>query len=317
VLFHTFHSRSFFMAWLAIVGPVGVLQTAQHAAQLNGRGYTVVMEPVITTQLVNDCAALCHSTLAALLADVEAAGCDPNEQMYRFRNICHRQRNRWDLLLPREATASWASLVDTVMAAATPIIRAAQGPAFTDVVPLMCGAVVSRPGARVQRFHVDATHTHFETAQQDPSHRIYNVFVPLVDIFEDGDGTMFWPAPVLGESSRALARHILDAPDSTLDVRAIDAPATPAGGLIIFDYRTIHRGGANVDGPWGRERPVAYVVCATGGARDAHNFPQTVIGDISLERAQALPFWNRGNVAQDNLEYFTEIEGKDPFGLHV
>jgi hypothetical protein len=146
VLFHAFHSRSFFMAWLAIVaGPVGVLQTAQHAAQLNGRGYTVVMEPVITTQLVNDCAALCHSTLAALLADVEAAGCDPNEQMYRFRNICHRQRNRWDLLLPREATASWASLVDTVMAAATPIIRAAQGPAFTDVVPLMCGAVVSRP----------------------------------------------------------------------------------------------------------------------------------------------------------------------------
>ena len=67
----------------------------------------------------------------------------------------------------------------------------------------------------------------------------------------------------------------------------------------------------------GRERPVAYVACATGGAGDVHNFPQTAIGDISLERARALPFWNRGNVAQDKLEYYTEIEGEDAFGLPV
>ena len=66
---------------------------------------------------------------------------------------------------------SWAALVDAMMAVATPIIREAQGPDFTDVVPLMSGAVISRPGARVQRFHVDATHAHFEAAQANPSIR--------------------------------------------------------------------------------------------------------------------------------------------------
>lgn len=297
----------------AIVPCVGGLVSGP-AAMLRTRGYAVVSEPIITAERIDDCITLCHSTLERQLADVEAAGCDPIEQMYRFNSICHRQRNRWDLSIPREASTSWAALIDAVMDAATPIIREAQGPAFTGVAPLMSGAVISRAGARVQRFHVDATHSHFESSQANPSSHIYNVFCPLVDISEDGDGTMFWPAPALGESSRALAKHMLDAPDSTLDTSALDAPATPAGGLVIFDYRTIHRGLANAE-VGGRERPVAYVACATGGAEDEHNFPRTAIGDISLERARALPFWNRGHAAQDKLDYYTEIEGDDPFGL--
>jgi hypothetical protein len=302
-------------AAFAVIGLVpAAAMVHNHAAMLRTRGYTVVTQPVVTAEQIDNCAMLCHDTLERHLADVEAAGIDPIEQMYRFDSICHRQRRRWDLLLPREQSASWAALVDATLAAVTPIIREAQGPAFTKIVPLMSGAVVSRPGARVQRFHVDATHAHFEVARASPSVRIYNVFVPLVDISEDGDGTMFWPAPVLDESSRALAKHILDAPDSTLDASALDAPTTPAGGLVIFDYRTIHRGLANPEAG-GRERPVAYVACATGGARDDHNFPQTSVRDISLERAQALPFWNRGNAAQDRLEYYTEIEGDDPFDL--
>ena len=67
----------------------------------------------------------------------------------------------------------------------------------------------------------------------------------------------------------------------------------------------------------GRERPVAYVACASGGALDGHNFPQAAIGDISVERARALPFWNRGNAAQDALDYYTEIEGADAFSLET
>ena len=46
---------------------------------------------------------------------------------------------------------------------------------------------VSRAGARVQRFHVDATHSHFEAARANPSIRMYSVFIPLVDICEDGE----------------------------------------------------------------------------------------------------------------------------------
>ena len=290
------------------------LQVVRHAAMLRKRGYAVVTNPVADADLVDSCAAHCHSTLNGLLAEVEAAGCDTNEQMYRFHNICHRQRKRWDILIPRQSNARWARLLDAAMATAAPIIREAQGSAFTEVSPLMCGAVISRPGARVQRFHVDATHAHFAASRADPSIRMYTVFIPLVAISEDGDGTMFWPSPVLDESSRALAKHMLGAPDSALDAGDLDAPATPAGGLIIFDYRTIHRGLANAE-VGGRERPVAYITYATGGARDEHNFPRTTTGGISLERARALPFWNRGSAAQDKLEYYTEIEGDGPFDL--
>ena len=113
---------------------------------------------------------------------MDAIGCDPIEQQYVFSEICHRQRNRWDMRLPTSDPA-WAQLGDAAVAAATPVIREAQGAAaFRGVLPLMSGVVVSRPGARVQRFHVDATHSHFAAAEADPTHRIYNIFVPLVDV---------------------------------------------------------------------------------------------------------------------------------------
>ena len=277
-------------------------------------GFTVMPEPAVSAELVHEAAALCHSTLEQRLAEVKTAGCDPIEQMYRFNSICHRQRNRWDLSIPPEVAEEWGALVDCAMDAATPIIREAQGSSFAGLDWQMSGAVISRPGARVQRFHVDAKHAHFEAAKADPATRIYGIFIPLVDIADHGDGTMFWPAPVLEESTRALARHMMGAPDSTLDPSALEAPATAAGGLIIYDYRTIHRGLPN-EAVGGRERPVAYVVCASGGACDTHNFPQTAIGEMGSERARSLPYWNCGKVACDALDYYTEIEGDDAFSL--
>ena len=81
-----------------------------------------------------------------------------------------------------------------------------------------------------------------------------------------------------------------DAANSPLDPNALEAPACRAGGLIIFDYRTIHRGLAN-EGE--RERPIAYFVCATGGATDAHNFPEGGIADATPAEAAAFPFGMR------------------------
>ena len=290
--------------------------TAALASNLRDRGYVVVAQPIMPISAIEDARHICQSRLKTLLSEVQAAGCDPVEQMFRFDQICHRQRNRWDLLMPSGAEGSpvWTALLEAAVDAATPIIREAQGDAFTSLTPLMSGAVVSRPGARVQRFHCDATHKHFAAAAADPAHRIYNVFIPLVPIEADGDGTMFWPAPLLDEATRALAKHLLDAPDSTLDPSAIDAPATDAGGMLIFDYRTIHRG---LDNPTqsGRERPVAYVALASGGASDTHNFPPLSIRDADRETLEALPYWNRSSVAQDALEYWTEIEGADEFAI--
>jgi len=59
------------------------------------------------------------------------------------------------------------------------------------------------------------------------------------------------------------------------------------------------------------------VACASGGAHDEHNFPEVGIQEAGPQAVAQLQFWNspgRGR-AQDSLEYFTELEGADPFGL--
>ena len=91
---------------------------------------------------------------------------------------------------------------------------------------------------------------------------------------------------------------------------ALHRPLSPTTTL----GRTIHRGLPNCGG---RERAVAYVACASGGASDVHNFPEAGIHEAGRQAVAQLQFWNapgRGR-AQDNLEYFTELEGADPFGL--
>jgi len=150
------------------------------------------------------------------------------------------------------------------------------------------GAVVSRPGARAQRFHADADDEHFRAAAVCPRTRLYNVFAPLVDIAAESDGTQFWPGSHLEGTrvrdfraavERAVALdgrvgHLEDEigsshlEDDELVMAAMEAPACPAGGLYIFDYRTLHRGLPNA----GRERAVAYAILSTGWASDTTNF---------------------------------------------
>jgi hypothetical protein len=64
----------------------------------------------------------------------------------------------------------------------------------------------------------------------------------------------------------------------------IQSPACRAGGMILYDYRTIHRGAPNPE-VGGRERPVAYVlVSVPGGGRDTYNFPESsVFGEVAPE----------------------------------
>jgi hypothetical protein len=244
---------------------------ATHAKRLRERGFTVLPEAVVDTALIQRAQAKCQSTLAQLLRDLEAKGCDPLEQSYEFREISTRQRNRWDLQLQvpgkGDGSSVWDQLCTEALEVVTPIISQSQGRASTGSAPIMIGAVVSRPGARVQRFHCDADSLHLQTANIDPSHRLYNVFIPLVDIQEDGDGTEFWGAPHLQGQLDELVHHFHSSgehKDLSVGADQIKSPACSAGGIIIYDYRTLHRGLPNPAA--GRERPVAYVIVATGGA---------------------------------------------------
>ena len=74
--------------------------------------------------------------------------------------------------------------------------------------------IISQLGAKAQGFHPDAGDTHIKLARLNARHRLFNVFCPLTDLQEDGDGTMFWPrvapslrgGPLRTRRSSALAR---------------------------------------------------------------------------------------------------------------
>ena len=228
------------------------------AASLRERGFAVIAEPIVDVELVAQARALTQERLVRLLSEVQAAGCSALDQQYRFKEIVHRQRNRWDLQLlkyplPSRAAETLSSerstleqLSQAALSIASPIIKQAQGALpDIDIEPLVVGAVVSRPGAGVQRFHCDVAQEFFASAKEDPSQRLYNLFMPLVDLSDCGDGTEFWPGPSLDDSLGLLADHFLacetGAFPSPLKSEDLQAPACCAGGLVIFDYRTIHR----------------------------------------------------------------------------
>ena len=275
--------------------------TVAHATRLRNRGLTVLAEPIVDSPLIREAHDKVMLRLAGLLEDVEAAGFDPIEQQCEFYEIATRQRNRWDLQLQvpgqvePDKGSTWQQLCSAALEAATPIIREAQGSAYTGAEPLMIGAVISRPGTNVQRFHCDADLEHLAAAKADPSHRLYNLFIPLVDVVEHGDGTEFWGAPQTDGNQDELSRHFLSDgchhSGDTLKLDQVESPACRAGGLIIYDYRTIHRGLPN-PAEGGRERPVAYVILATGGAGEGYNFPDKSVKDeVDPQYVARYPFF--------------------------
>ena len=57
-----------------------------------------------------------------------------------------------------------------------------------------------------------------------------------------------------------------------------ESPLLAAGELLLFDYRCLHRGRANLTRD---PRPIAYVLFARPGVVDRHNFPEESVYDAS------------------------------------
>lgn len=112
---------------------------------------------------------------------------------------------------------------------------------------------MAEPGCGGQHLHPDGPHP--------GAAGLYHVFVPLVDIAPDGDGTTFWPGSHLDGSfaERALAYNAGTADDSAAIEDELVAPPAARGDLICFDWRCVHAGRPCPD----RTRPVAYFVVNT------------------------------------------------------
>ena len=62
----------------------------------------MIDRPCVDASLLEQAAEASRKRLQTTLDDVKSLGCDPYDQSYQFRDICHRSRLRWDFDAPEE-----------------------------------------------------------------------------------------------------------------------------------------------------------------------------------------------------------------------
>jgi len=89
-------------------------------------------------------------------------------------------------------------------------------------------------------FDNDKYHSHH------PTHCM-NVFIPLIDVNASNGNTEFVPTTHIDDRFAALAPDVIKTAESNnFEVAdGVVKPELPAGGFVMFDIRTMHRGGAN------------------------------------------------------------------------
>ena len=211
--------------------------------------------------------------LNELLEGVKAKGIDPTRDIFRFSEICSRARAglRYDYTRPehedvkarltssgRKAIDQWQALEKLVAPWVEPILaRAYKDDKFKCV---SVGCVTSEPGAPEQHFHSDGR-----------IFGIVNVFVPLVATANGADaaqGTAFIHGSHLWDHDAAYVTS-KEARKQAAAPRCLPEIHTP-GSLLLYDYRVMHKGGANNSR---KRRPLAYIMYGANKA-DSWNFPR-------------------------------------------
>eukprot|EP00965_Chrysotila_dentata_P196403 6177548-Pleurochrysis_carterae.AAC.1 len=209
-------------------------------------------------------------TLSGLLRE---RGIEPRSDRFTFGEICSRTPGgrRYDMRIPLQLETAalnrahdgvqgstisdldedWSCLQKAIDACARPVVlalaeaRAANQAedseySVTEVHPDSAGCVLASAGAPDQHFHPDGT-----------AEGLINVFMPLVNVdtmngsTELRFGSHQWIDGELGPMPR-FAEHT---------VQTV-APDLQAGDVLLFDYRTMHRGRANNTT---EPRPISYL----------------------------------------------------------
>eukprot|EP00984_Skeletonema_dohrnii_P028994 scaffold19276_cov82-Skeletonema_dohrnii-CCMP3373.AAC.4 len=100
--------------------------------------------------------------------------------------------------------------------------------------------LISTPGSPTQSWHADGGHTSLTT--HHPCH-VFNVFIPLVDVPLSMGPTELRPGTHV--YTRDLARMMLLA-KAKKRLREAVVPELRRGDALLFDYRILHRGRANL-----------------------------------------------------------------------
>ena len=229
-----------------------------------------------------------EAILQGLMTRMNDLGMDV-DQRFSFAEICHRSPRRYDVHLGAgKSESAFSTLFNALV---KPVLALCGGEAGaggsgasadegggspSDVRIIRDGLVTSLRGASAQPFHADGS-----------NHGLFNAFLPLVAV--STQGTEFWIGSHADEgAARRLKREGSGeyVGESLLEdesvARRISAPALKrAEGIVLFDYRVIHRGRAH-DGSHA-VRPVFYRVYALDDdtEEDTHNWPARSLDDVT------------------------------------
>uniref|UniRef100_A0A7S0B054 Fe2OG dioxygenase domain-containing protein n=1 Tax=Minutocellus polymorphus TaxID=265543 RepID=A0A7S0B054_9STRA len=130
--------------------------------------------------------------------------------------------------------------------------------------------VYATPGSSDQGWHADGGHINLQAHE---GCHCFNVFVPLVDVNRSLGPTELRPG------SQYLTRNLAPMMLAAKARGKLRKPAMPllrAGDCLLFDYRVLHRGRANVSEV---DRPILVMTFAKRTFKDRLNFPSKSIDD--------------------------------------
>jgi hypothetical protein len=141
---------------------------------------------------------------------------------------------------------------------------------WEDVQICHISLVLALPGSKEQSWHADGGHVDLQHHQ--PCHCL-NIFIPLLDLTSDLGPTELRPGTHV--HTRNLAPMMLAA-KARKTLQAPVAPLLQLGDVLVFDYRILHRGLANVSQ---QNRPILVLTVAQAWFKDVLNFPARSLKD--------------------------------------
>ena len=227
-------------------------------------------EPVFTPSEIAELTSIADRGLEALISEQLSPRKLTLDDDFDFQEVRHRPGARLDNRYKIDA-----SLV-TENTRVMDVVRSIFGKSEAGSVKLLYAGVVhawpKKEGSAdpcPQVWHRDGPSL-FEDAPHHGTHCL-NLFVPLVDVSEANGSTEFVPSTHVDANFASLAPAVIRVAENDERELADSAvkPSVPAGGFLLFDIRTLHRGGANLSPS---PRNVMYLTFAWDFWTDKHMF---------------------------------------------
>jgi hypothetical protein len=185
-----------------------------------------------------------------------------------FREIVMRSPGRYEISLLYSTAPDCLESLKQIL---SPVVFALlEAKDWNDVSICNLSLVISTPGSPEQSCHADGPHSNLQ--KHLPCH-VMNIFVPLHDLTLAMGPTELRPGTHY--HTRNLAPMMLAAACRKTLRRAV-APILATGDVLIFDYRVLHRGGANKTM---QNRSFLVLTVAKPWFKDILNFPKRSLDD--------------------------------------